>query len=100
MDENQNLTASLDTAMETGNVTMVLSLLSAGSEEELEAKLQTGKSPWQLAEELNVLDAFWELVFARMLNQLDFIVHTGQISQQQADELVAHFEMTVPAEKR
>ena len=53
----------------------------------------------RLARELCVLCEFRDTLLERMLTQLCEMVQEHQISQQYADDMIARFEMNVPAEE-
>ena len=77
---------------EGGDVASVLAELSGQPRDLLEQRLQTGITPWKLAKELNVLEAFRALLIERVLNRLHGMVQNRQISQQRADEMLALFQ--------
>ena len=85
----------LSTAEETdsGNVVCLLSALSGKEETEIESMLRRGVSPWLLANELDVLYEFKEEILGYMITRLCRMVEENQITQEDADELVAEFEM-------
>ncbi len=92
MDAKIGALIELYRAMENGNVALVLSMLSGRSKEEMESVLQTGKTPWEVARNVDVLEEFHRVVSGRMHTQLDFMVDTGQISRRRADEMVRCFD--------
>lgn len=81
---------------QSGGVVQLLAMLSGKPEAWIERRLQTGITPWDLAEELSVLGEFRDTLLERMLTQLCQMVREHQISQQDADDLIARFEMNVP----
>lgn len=91
MKSNRNLNQNLIHAIEAGDVMLVLSLLSGQDEQELERELAAGKTPWQLARELGVLEPFYRVVMERMQDQLNFMVRTEQMSKRQAEGLALCF---------
>ena len=93
MKTDVNYVLSTTDETDSGNVVCLLSALSGKEEAEIEAVLRRGISPWLLANELDVLSEFKEEILGYLLTQLSKSVEESQISQEQADELVAEFEM-------
>lgn len=90
---NANYRTDANTEIDSGNVVRLLAELSGEKDEKIEALLQTGKTPWELSQELGVLSEFKDVILGHMLNRLDLMVAERQITQEYADELVAYFEM-------
>lgn len=78
---------------ETDNAAYLLSALSEKSEKEIEAMLRRGVSPWLIANELDVLFEFKDEILSYMITKLNKMVEENRFTQEEADELVAEFEM-------
>ena len=85
------------TETESGGVVPLLAELSNSPEMEIEQMLQTGITPWILAQRLNVLGKFRDALLERLFSQLQTMVENNQITQQHADDMIAYFETYVPA---
>ncbi|MBE5039788.1 hypothetical protein [Ructibacterium gallinarum] len=87
----------LATETESGGVVRLLAELSGAPETEMEQMLQTGITPWKLAQNLGVLSEFRDALLERLFSQLQNMVENNQITQQHADDMIAYFETYVPA---
>ena len=83
---------------DSGNIVHILSELTGECEPGIEQLLQTGITPWDLAKRFGVLGQLRDSLLERIFTNLNYMVQNGQISRQYADELIAYFEMNVPAE--
>lgn len=83
---------------DSGDISSIISELTGKERTQIEEMLQTGITPWELARHLGVLGALRDTLLERVFTNLGAMVQSGQISQEYADELIACFEMTIPAE--
>lgn len=95
---NSNNTVYVPDQLESGNIVHILAVFSGTDEDVIERQLRTGKNPWDLAKELGVLGRLRDELLGRVISYLEVMVQEQQISQEDADEMIACFEMNVPTE--
>lgn len=85
---------------ESGDIVDHLSRLSGIDKGRIEQILRTGKNPWELAEELGVLGDLRDELLSHIFFYLDIMVEEQQLAREDADEMIALFEMYVPTDFR
>lgn len=86
--------------LQSGDIVHSLSRLSGMDKNYIEQILHTGKNPWELAEDLGVLGDLRDELLSRIFFYLDVMVEEQQLSREDADEMIALFEMYVPTDFR
>ena len=88
---NSNNTVYVSDQLESGNIVHILAVFSDMDEDSIERQLRTGKNPWDLAKELGVLGRLRDELLGRVFSYLEVMVQEQQISQEDADEMIACF---------
>lgn len=79
-------------AVDSGNVTCLLSILTNQQPQEIEELLMSGITPWALAESFGKLDEFSAIVIGNIENQLSNMVTEGQVTRPMADQILSHYK--------
>lgn len=93
-----NLSLNLEQELQSGDIVRILSVFTGKNKEHIENVLRTGITPWDYAKKCGVLEPLRNALLERIFTYLDAMVRRGQITRQYADDLIACFEMNIPAE--
>lgn len=93
-----NSVIDINSEIQSGDIVQILSAFTGKNKEHIENVLRTGITPWDYAKRCGVLEPLRNALLERTFTYLDSMVSRGQITRQYADELIACFEMNIPAD--
>ncbi len=69
----------------SGNVVLLISLITGAPQSDIEDMIMCGISPWAVADYFGKLDEFQSILYNNMEESLTALVESGEMTEQMAD---------------